>query len=66
MRIGGLLLGLLAGLGLATVPGLSEADYHNQIPVLPPHIPQGNDGSSPIARKHEFVSILTLIYKGSC
>ncbi|EEA20973.1 putative lipase atg15 [Talaromyces marneffei ATCC 18224] len=54
MRIGGLLLGLLAGLGLATVPGFSEADYHNQIPVLPPHIPQGNDGSSPIARKHEF------------
>lgn len=53
MRIGSLLFCLYAGLGVATVPGPPSPAYHNEIPILPPQIPQW-DGFGSIGRKHEF------------
>lgn len=63
MRIASLLLGLQAGLAVATVPE-SVAGYHNQNPIISPHIPQGNDRSGPTPRKNEFVSLFLSLDEG--
>jgi hypothetical protein len=53
--VAGLLLALYAGFpGFATAVN-PPGGYRNEIPIIPPTIPQGDD-SKRLAGKHEFVS----------